>query len=119
MNLLYNIMQGEEKMKSLKILLATVAAMFAATAVSIETDDFVGMDTSPANAFWDVSGHPLLTNEVSSASIEETETVDTRRTGMAAAAIDCFDSRFRTFGEGDFAGMFRSDKPIGYYVIIR
>ena len=102
-----------------KMHLVAFAAMFAATAVSAEIDDFAMMDTSSANVFWDVSEHPMLTNEVTSAVVADTETVDVRRTGMASAPVDCFDSRFRTFGEGDFVGTFRSDKPIGYYVIIR
>ena len=106
-------------MKSLKIPLIAVAALLASTAVSNEVDDFAGMDTSSANVFWDVSGHPMLTNEVVSSVIADTETVDTRRTAAASQTIDDFDSRFRTIEEGAFSGVFRSDKPIGYFVIIR
>ena len=102
-----------------KMHFAAFASMLAATAVSIETDDFAGMDTSSANVFWDVSEHPMLTNEVSSAVIADTETVDTRRVGVDSDAIAVFDSRFRTIGEVGFSGVFRSDKPIGYFVIIR
>jgi hypothetical protein len=106
-------------MKSLKIPLVAVAGLFASPVVSDEVNDFAGMDTSSANVFWDVSEHPMLTNEVSSAVIADTETIDTRRVGVDSDAIAAFDSRFRTIEEVGFSGVFRSDKPIGYFVIIR
>ena len=106
-------------MKSFKIPLVAVTGLFASTVVSDEVNDFAGMDTSSANVFWDVSEHPMLTNEVSSAVIADTETIDTRRVGVESDAIAAFDSRFRTIEEVGFSGVFRSDKPIGYFVIIR
>jgi hypothetical protein len=106
-------------MKSLKIPLVAVAGLFASLVVADEVNDFAGMDTSSANVFWDVSEHPMLTNEVSSAVIADTETIDTRRVGVESDAIAAFDSRFRTIEEVGFSGVFRSDKPIGYFVIIR
>lgn len=96
-----------------------VAALSAATVVSDEVDDFAGMDTSSANVFWDVSGHPMLTNYVASSVIADMATVDARRTAAASQTVGDFDSRFRTIGEADIVGIFRSNKPIGYYVIIR
>lgn len=99
--------------------MVAVAGLFASPVVSDEVNDFAGMDTSSANVFWDVSEHPMLTNEVSSAVIAGTETVDTRRVGVNSDAIAVFDSRFRTIEEVGFSGVFRSDKPIGYFVIIR
>lgn len=108
-------------MKSRVVVLSAISALAVSAAQIHEVDDFDGMDTSSDEAvsFWDVSSHPPVTNTVASATIAASGCVDTRRVGVASAAIETFDSRFFTVGSAALAGDLRSDPPRGVYLIVR